>query len=160
MKRPKREPLWVIGWREWLSLPELGIPLIKAKIDTGARSSVLHALNVECFRRGGRRMVRFGVHPFQRNTGHVVAGEAEMIDERLVRSSAGHEQLRPVILTTVKLRERVWTIEVTLTGRSQMGFRMLLGRQALVGRFLIDSARSYMAGRPVLAARKAKRRIR
>jgi len=159
VKRTKREPLWVIGWREWLALPDLGIPLIKAKIDTGARSSSLHAFDMKLFRRGGRHMVRFSVHPYQRSTSPSVQAEAELIDERLVRTSAGHEQLRPVILTTVKLRERVWTTEVTLTGRDQMGFRMLLGRQALVARFLIDSARSYMAGRPALASRKGKRRI-
>jgi hypothetical protein len=137
-----------VGWREYLALPELGVRRIKAKIDTGARSSALHAFNVERFRRGGKILVRFAIHPLQRSHKKVVVAEAEMIDERVVRSSNGVHDLRPVIATTVELLGQAWPIELTLAARDAMGFRMLLGRQALIGRFLIDPGRSYVAGRP------------
>jgi hypothetical protein len=156
VKTSRRGPLWVIGWREWLALPELGISEIKAKIDTGARSSALHAFHVERFRRRGKAMVRFGVHPLQRDASREVLAEAELIDERRVRSSAGEVQLRPVVVTSVKLHERVWRIELTLTNRDEMGFRMLLGRQALRGRFVIDPGGSFLAGKP----RRAKAAMR
>lgn len=144
----KREPIWVIGWREWVGLPDLDVPAIKAKIDTGARSSALHAFNLERFRRGGKRMVRFEVHPLQRTRGGIAIAEAELIGERRVRSSNGHEELRPVIGMTVCLLERVWEIELTLTNRDEMGFRLLLGRQAIRNRFLVDPGRSFRAGQP------------
>jgi len=140
-------PQWVIGWREWIALPDLGVPAIKAKIDTGARSSALHAFAVERFRRRGRAMLRFRVHPFQRDEAHEVSAEAEMIDERRVRSTSGQAELRPVIRTSVRLLDRVWEIEVTLTNRDEMGFRMLLGREALRSRFLVDPARGFLAAR-------------
>lgn len=154
MARKINEPQWVIGWREWLALPDLGIHAIKAKIDTGARSSALHAYGVERFRSGGRSMVRFDVHPIQRDNRRVVRVEAEMFEERKVRDSGGHSELRPVIRTTARLRDRTWVIEVTLTDRDEMGFRMLLGRRALVSRFLIDPARSFLAGSPDTALRR------
>ncbi len=141
-------PLWVIGWREWIALPELGIGAIKAKIDTGAQSSALHAVNLRTFRRGGRRMIDFDVHPHQRDTRKTVRAEAELVDERKVRSSNGLVELRPVVLIAVKLRGRRWVTEFTLTGRYEMGFRVLLGRRALAGRFLVDTGRSFLAGRP------------
>jgi hypothetical protein len=137
-----------IGWREYLALPELGVVRIKAKIDTGARSSALHAFNVERFRRRGKVMVRFAIQPLQRSNKKVVTAEAEMVDERVVRSSNGVHDLRPVIITSVELRGQKWPIELTLASRDAMGFRMLLGRQALVDRFVIDPGRSYLAGRP------------
>jgi len=149
MPREERGPQWVIGWREWLVLPELGVRQIKAKIDTGARSSALHAFDLERFRRNGRSMVRFGIHPLQRNDHHVVLAETELLEERRVRDSGGHSELRPVIRTAARLRDRTWTIEITLTNRDEMGFRMLLGRQALSRRFLVDPARSFLAGKAV-----------
>lgn len=139
-------PLWIVGWREWLGLPDLGIPKIKVKIDTGARSSALHAFDMQQFRRQGKSMLRFRVHPLQRDTARTILAEAELIDERRVRDSGGHAELRPVISTTAKLRGRIWQIELTLTNRDQMGFRMLLGRQATSHRFVIDPARSFLAG--------------
>jgi hypothetical protein len=144
----KREPVWVIGWREWVALPELGVPAIKAKIDTGARSSALHAFNVTRFRRGGKAMVQFEVHPQQQGGLGVVVAEAELIGERRIRSSNGQEELRPVISMTVRLLDRVWDIELTLTNRDEMGFRLLLGREAIRNRFLIDPGRSFRAGQP------------
>lgn len=147
MARETRGPQWVIGWREWIALPDLGVPRIKAKVDTGARSSALHAFAVERFRRGGKSMVRFQVHPIQRNDRDVVSAEAEMLEERNVRDSGGHLERRPVIRTIVRLPGREWKIEVTLTNRDEMGFRMLLGREALTRRFVIDPARSFLAGK-------------
>ena len=137
-----------IGWREWVSLPDLGVARVKAKIDTGARSSALHAFAVERVRRRGKDLVRFAIHPLQRSSRREVVAEAEMVDERIVRSSNGVHALRPVILTRVELLGEAWPIELTLASRDEMGFRMLLGRQAMRGRFLIDPGRSYLAGKP------------
>jgi hypothetical protein len=149
MKRSPNAPLWVIGWREWVSMPDLEIDEIKAKIDTGALSSALHAVNVETFRSRGRDMVRFDVHPYQRDAAGTVPAEAELVDERNIRSSTGHVELRPVVLIAVRIRGRQWTTEFTLTSRYEMGFRVLLGRRALRGRFLVDTRRSFVAGRPL-----------
>ncbi len=158
MKRKQRNPQWVIGWREWLALPDLGIPAIKAKIDTGARTSALHAFEVEPFRRAGKSMVRFVVHPKQRSTLRGVRAESELLGQRNVRNSGGQVERRPVILASVQLNERVWTIELTLTNRDEMGFRMLLGRQGLRDLFLVDPARSFLAaGRPPTTKKKGRR---
>ncbi len=145
-----------IGWREWVALPDLGIPSIKVKVDTGARSSALHAFDVETIRRGRREMVRFKVHPLQRDSVATVEAEAELVEHRTVRSSGGHATLRPVIRTDVSFQGRVWPIELTLVSRDEMGFRMLLGRQAVRGRFLVDPGRSFFGGRP----RRPRRRKR
>lgn len=138
----------VIGWREWIALPELGIQTIKAKIDTGARSSSLHAYAVEQFEQNGRSMVRFQAHPLQRNDDYTVTAEAVLLEEREVRNSGGQVDLRPVIETQVQVGLAVWTIELTLTNRDQMGFRMLLGRQAVRRRYLVDPGRSYLQPLP------------
>ncbi|NEO31199.1 MAG: ATP-dependent zinc protease [Symploca sp. SIO3C6] len=138
------EHLSIIGWREWLTLPELGITRIKAKIDTGARSSALHAFDVETFERQGKMMVRFKVHPYQRDAQRAMTAEAELIERRHIRSSSGHLQLRPVIKTTVALGSKQWSIELTLTNRDVMGFRMLLGRQAVRQHFLVAPGRSFI----------------
>jgi hypothetical protein len=152
-------PLATIGWREWLAVPELGIRAIKAKIDTGARSSALHAFDIELFERGDQRMVRFRVHPWQRNLEETVAAEAPLAEERLVRNSGGVETLRPVIVTHVELLGQQWPIELTLTPRDYMGFRMLLGREAVRRRFLVDPGRSYLSGkRPAWVPRPPRRR--
>lgn len=145
-KSRRDAPLPVIGWREWLELPELGIAQIKAKVDTGARSSSLHALDLEDFRRDQAPWVRFVVHPDQRSTEHRVVVEAELLEHRLVRSSDGTSSRRPVILTPVHMAGAIWTIELTLADRIDMGFRMLLGREALRGRFLVDPDQSYCTG--------------
>ena len=146
MKRKRPKP--VIGWREWIELPELGVEAVKAKIDTGARTSSLHAFGLERFRRDGREMVRFEAHPLQRDTSISIPVEAELVDRRTVRSSTGDETLRPVVETEVELMGERWTMELTLVRRDPMGFRMLLGRQAFRGRFLVDASRSYFGGRP------------
>src|SRR5690606_2189891 len=131
-------------WREWIALPELEIAAIKVKTDTGARTSALHADAIERFTSRGRSMLAFVVHPLQRDRGLEVRCEAEMIDERLIRSSHGDQQLRPVICTPVEVLGVRWIIEVTLTNRDVMGFRMLLGREAMRGHILVDPGRSYL----------------
>ena len=135
------------GWREWVSLPELGIPQIKAKLDTGARTSSLHAYDIDRFTRDGVEMVRFKVHPMQRNSRSVVV-EAPRLETRKVRSSSGHETHRDVVRADIEMLGQRWPIEITLARRDTMGFRLLLGRQALKGRFLVDPGRSFIGGRP------------
>lgn len=140
----QEQQLPVIGWRERVALPDLGISEVKAKIDTGARSSALHAFDIEMFRQDGKMMVRFKVNPYQGDTDRTAIAQAELIDQREVRNSGGQAQLRPVIQTTVELGGMTWPIELTLTNRDVMGFRMLLGRQAIRRRFLVDAGRSFL----------------
>ncbi|MEO7557816.1 MAG: ATP-dependent zinc protease [Gammaproteobacteria bacterium] len=134
---------WV-GWREWVALPELGITAIKAKIDTGARNSALHAFKLEKFEEDGRLRVRFNVHPLQDRKDKTVECVADVVDERWVSNSGGHRERRLVIRTPVQVGKRSWPIEITLTNRSSMTFRMLMGRTALQGRLLIDPEASYL----------------
>lgn len=137
-----------IGWREYVSLPDLKIPAIKAKVDTGARSSSLHAFEMELYRKDGLDYVRFKIHPMQRNDELMVEVETPVFDIRRVRSSSGESSVRPVIVTVVELLGVAWPIELTLANRDQMGFRMLLGREAMRGRMLVDPGHSYFGGKP------------
>lgn len=148
----------IIGWREWLALPELAIPAIKVKVDTGARSSSLHAFDVSTFDRDGNQMVRFKVHPFQRDAARTVTATARLLEYRRVRSSSGHATMRPVILTAVEWAGRRWTIELTLASRDQMGFRMLLGRAAIRERFVVDPGRSFLGGK-LTAERRSRNKV-
>lgn len=147
----------VIGWREYANLPDLKIQGIKAKIDTGARSSSLHAINIEYFSRHGERWVRFEVHPEQRSAQMVINCQAPLLDMRHVKDSGGTRTLRPVIETTIKLGEVEIVAELTLISRGNMGFRMLIGRQAIRGRFLVDPGHSYKMGRRKKKKKKAKK---
>ncbi len=140
--------LQAIGWREWVSLPQLGIPAIKTKVDTGARTSCIHTFKQEEFERDGAQWIRFWVHPLQKNTTQEVACEAEIIDKRYVRDSGGHREFRPVIKTLVSLGDRQWEVEITLSNRENMLFRMLLGRTAMLGKLAINPALSYTQGKP------------
>jgi hypothetical protein len=140
---------FVLGWREWVSLPELGITRVKAKADTGARTSTLHAFYVQTFFDGGHKRVRFGVHPHQNRTDIERHCIADVLDEREVTDSGGHSEFRMFIHTPIVIGGRRFPIEVTLTDRDPMRFRMLLGRTAMRGRFLVDPKRSFAAGEPV-----------
>lgn len=151
----RSEALPKIGWREWVSLPELGIRTIKAKIDSGARSSSLHAFDIEPFTRDGKPWVRFTVHPIQGNDDFVKHCEAAVLDRRQVRSSNGVASERVVILTALEMIGQRLPIELTLANRDAMGFRMLIGREAIRGRFLIDSGGSYFGPRPLRRSRRS-----
>lgn len=133
-----------IGWREWATLPQLGINRIKAKVDTGAKTSALHAFDLDYVAAPEGPMVRFKIHPLQRDTSLAVEAIAPLLEMRHVRNSGGHVQERPVITTQISLGEQPWDIELTLTNRDVMGFRMLLGREAVRHRFLVDPGGSYL----------------
>ncbi len=136
-----------IGWREWIKLPDFHDVKVKAKIDTGARSSSIHAFDIQRFEHKGSDYIRFSLHPNQRDEKNVVVCEAELLEYRTVRSSGGHESRRPVVITHVELMGKRWPVELTLANRKVMGFRMLLGREGMRGRFVVDPAASYLGGK-------------
>jgi hypothetical protein len=147
-----------VGWREWVGLPGVGVGWMKAKIDTGARTSSLHAFALEEFERDGESWVRFEVHPWQRSSTDAVQVEVPVHDRRTVRSSSGHSQDRVVVLLELRLLDRVVPAEVTLTRRDEMGFRMLIGREVLEQGYVVDVSTSYRGGRPDKAVRRSNRR--
>ncbi len=142
----------LLGWREWLALPDLGLPAIKAKVDTGAKTSALHAFELDRFHLKGVDFVRFSIHPLQNRLSPVVYCKARLLDQRNVTDSGGHQEMRLVIETRLQLASGEWPIEITLTNRDNMRFRMLLGRQAMLGRIQVDPAASYLCGKPRLRA--------
>ncbi len=153
IQRQQRNKL-MIGWEEWCSLPDLGLPAIKAKIDTGAKTSALHAFNIQPFQQDGIALVSFSVYPLQRNKDVYKTCVAEIIDERIVMNSGGHKELRYVIKTPLILGDQRWDIEITLSNREPLTFRMLLGREALNGHVIIDPMKSMRQGKPSLKVLK------
>jgi hypothetical protein len=139
--------LLTFGWREWVSLPELGISRIKAKVDTGARTSALHAFEVTPFTEDGRERVAFRLHPVQKDNTTIVDCVADVIDKRVVTDSGGHKEERFVIRTILRVGDHEWPIEATLTSRDDMLFRMLIGRTALKKRAVVNPGRSYVVGK-------------
>ncbi|MBV7315404.1 ATP-dependent zinc protease [Shewanella sp. NIFS-20-20] len=139
------QPLPLIGWREWGLLPDIVTTPIKIKVDTGAKTSCLHAFKIKPFTRKGQAWIRFWLHPQQDSTDEVIC-ESPVFDRRYVTDSGGHKQLRYVIQSTLILGPHQFTIELTLTNRDNMKFRMLLGRRALAGRFVVDSQASFLTG--------------
>jgi len=151
----EKEPLLSIGWNEWCALPHLNIPAIKAKIDTGAKTSALHAFNIHTFYNQGQAYVQFDIHPLQRNQKKSITCCAPVADQRYIMSSNGHKEHRLVIETTLALSNKQWPIELTLSNRDPLKFRMLLGRQALENQVIIDPAHSLKLGRLNLSTLKS-----
>ncbi len=144
----------VVGWREWVSLPQAGVEWVKAKIDTGARSSAIHAFDLEPFDQDGAEWVRFSIHPWQKSDEDHVELSLPVLDRREVRSSNGQVEQRYAVALDVALAGRTITTVMTLSNRDEMGFRMLIGREALERGFLVDSSRSYAGGKPRRAVRR------
>jgi hypothetical protein len=147
----------IAGWREWVGLPSCEVEWVKAKLDTGARSSAIHAFAIAEFERDGTPWVRFSIHPWQRSAEDTVVVECPVHDRRVVRSSSGHQAERYVVQMDVALMGRTVTTEMTLSSRDQMGFRLLIGREALRQGFVVDPSRSYLGGRPNRAVRRRNR---
>lgn len=154
---PSTHSSTLAGWREWVSLPDIGVPWVKAKLDTGARSSALHAFDLHHFVRSGEEWVRYSVHPWQRSSDDATTVESRVHDLRHVRSSSGHGEDRYVVLMDIGLVGRTVTAELTLSRRDEMGFRMLIGREVLRRGFVVDSGRSYLGGRPPGSTRRRNR---
>ena len=133
----------IIGWREWVSLPDLKIKKIKVKVDTGARTSSLHAYDIQKYSRSGKDFVKFKIHTDQGNVTKPLSLHHKVLEYRKVKSSNGQSELRPVILTDIELLGERWPIEITLTNRDEMGFKMLLGRASFRGKFLVNAGKSF-----------------
>ncbi|MEO5339074.1 MAG: ATP-dependent zinc protease [Magnetococcus sp. MYC-9] len=143
-KRQKPVAKTVIGWREWVGLPALGVARIKAKMDSGARTSALHGIDIEPFRKEGVRWVRFKLHPRQHSHEPEQICAAPLVGRRAIRNSGGGKSYRYVIMTILRIGHQEWPIELTLTNRDRMGFRLLIGRTAIRKRFLVDPGASFL----------------
>lgn len=142
----KKQPL-EIGWREWVSFPDYGIGSIKAKIDTGAKTSAIHAFRIREVDYEGARHVEFFLHPEQKRRNPEIRCIAPVLDQRLIKSSNGTVQNRFIVSTTLAIADREWSIDLSLTNRDDMGFRLLIGRDALRNKVIIHPAKSFMLGR-------------
>ena len=144
--KKKKERLPVMGWREWVSLPELGVAKIKAKVDTGAATSAMHISHFRMLnsKKKDSAKVEFRIHPVQGKSHPAIIARAHLVEHRHVRSSVGHLTERPVIHTTLKVGENSWPIELTLVNRDIMSFRMLIGREAIKRRYLVNPGRSHL----------------
>ncbi|MFT6371365.1 MAG: hypothetical protein ACJAZT_000092 [Gammaproteobacteria bacterium] len=137
----------ILGWREWISLPQLNLPAVKAKIDTGAKTSALHAFYVKPYQKESVDMVKFLIHPIQANANFPVECHAAVIDQRKIADSGGHKEMRYVIESMITIGDRSWPIELSLTNRDTMRFRMLLGRRAMGSSALVEPGASYLHGK-------------
>lgn len=137
-----------LGWREWVRLKDLNLPDVRAKVDSGAKTSCLHAFEVTPFDKNGEPWVRFKIHPRKTMPELEKTCEARIHDRRIIKDSGGHRQKRYVIKTPMYIGSWHQDIELTLTARDNMNFVMLLGRQALAGSYMVDSASSFLLGRP------------
>ena len=148
----------VIGWREWIALPELNLPVVKAKLDTGAKTSALHAFNIEPFFDRGRLKVSFQVHPLHEHVDVIVSCSADVVDYRSVSDSGGHREKRFVIMTQVIIGGLSFPIEVTLANRESMTHKMLIGRAAMK-QLMINPSRAFLLGKPdkILGAYRLKK---
>lgn len=146
------------GWREWVSLPSVGVGSIKAKLDTGARTSALHAFNIETYWSNGELWARFFVHPYQKNDAREIACDARIEDIRIVSNPGGRRQRRLVIRTDVRLGDETWPIDLSLTDRDEMGFRLLIGRTAMHGNLIVDPDHSYLLGKCKRKKKKKKKK--
>lgn len=144
---PKIDEFNIIGWREWVALPGLSVDQIKCKVDTGAKTSALHTFFIEPFQKKNKEHIRFGLHPLQRSKDKEIICTCKIEDRRIVTDSGGHREQRYVIKTPIKLGSHIWNAEFTLTDRENMLFRMLLGREAIKNRFIVNPARSYLIGK-------------
>lgn len=138
----------IVGSEEWCAFPVLGIPTIKARVDSGAKTSALHAVNIAPFQKGDENWVKFDINPIQNNTKTVIHCQAPLVDKRVVKSSSGFREQRYVVKSEIQVGEARWEVELTLTNRDSMGFRMLLGREAMSGRLLVDPEQKYLLGQP------------
>ena len=138
----------IVGSEEWCSLPTIGIPTIKARVDSGAKTSALHAINIKTYTKDNQEWVKFDINPIQNNAKALIHCDAKLIDQRIVKSSSGFREKRYVIQTQVSLGGKTWEIEVTLTNRDSMGYRMLLGREAMSGRVMVDPEQKFVLGQP------------
>ncbi|MBI2977846.1 MAG: ATP-dependent zinc protease [Rhodospirillales bacterium] len=146
------------GWREWVSLPSIGVGSIKAKLDTGARTSALHAFNIETYWSNGELWARFFVHPYQENDAKEIACDARIEDIRIVSNPGGRRQRRLVIRTDIRLGDETWLIDLSLTDRDEMGFRLLIGRTAMHGNLIVDPDHSYLLGKRKRKKKKKKKK--
>ena len=144
----KADDRYLLGWREWVALPDLGIPRLRAKVDTGARTSCLHTFDLDAYDGESGRRVRFCIRPSRKRSDWVIECDAPLLDERIVTDSGGHREMRFVIETGVWIGAHCWPIEMTLTNRDTMRFRMLLGRTAMTGGVCVDPRASFLAGKP------------
>lgn len=127
-----------VGWKEWAALPELGVDAIEVKVDTGARTSAIHSFDLEPFEKDGHTYVRFGLHPDRHSQDPEIYCESRVVDQRVVSDSGGHKEMRYVIETPIVMGDQQWPIQITLTSRENMAFRMLLGRQAMRQRIVVQ----------------------
>lgn len=138
----------IVGREEWCSFPEINIPAVKCRVDSGAKTSSLHAINITPFKKNGIPWIKFDVHPLQYDGKTTITCETPVYDKRKVKSSSGSSELRYVIKTTLSIADKTWDVEVTLTNRDNMGYRMLLGRQAMTGKMLVDPQSHCLLGEP------------